>query len=144
MESKNNKRKIGYGGLMKKLQQFYIMKFSSARLDKFNYHLKRVLGSSGFYIRDIRQNGELIALADNQALRMIRNIRYERNPNIMRYDPAILNDLYAQKKNLKKKNFDDYAKRQISIINSKIDEMLFMPEYVSVVIDDVSHYRKTT
>ncbi len=127
---------------MKKLQQFYIMKFSSARLDKFNYHLKRVLGSSGFYIRDIRQNGELIALADNQALRMIRNIRYERNPNIMRYDPAILNDLYAQKKNLKKKNFDDYAKRQISIINSKIDEMLFMPEYVSVVIDDVSHYRK--
>ena len=59
----------------------------------------------------------------------------------MRYDPAILSDLYAQKKNLKKQ-FNDYAKRQISIINSKIDEMLFIPEYVSVVIDDISHYRK--
>ena len=101
---------------MKKLQQFYIMKFSSTRLDKFGYHLKRILGNSGYHIRDIRQNGELIALADNQALRTIRNIRYERNPNIMRYDPAILSDLYAQKKNLKKQ-FNDYAKRQISIIN---------------------------
>lgn len=126
---------------MKKLQQFYIMKFSSTRLDKFGYHLKRILGNSGYHIRDIRQNGELIALADNQALRTIRNIRYERNPNIMRYDPAILSDLYAQKKNLKKQ-FNDYAKRQISIINGKIDEMLFIPEYVSVVIDDISHYRK--
>lgn len=49
---------------MKKLQQFYIMKFSSTRLDKFGYHLKRILGNSGYHIRDIRQNGELIALAD--------------------------------------------------------------------------------
>ncbi len=141
MKSKTNKRKTGQGGQMKKLQQFYIMKFSSTRLDKFGYHLERILGNSGYHIRDIRQNGELIALADNQALRTIRNIRYERNPNIMRYDPAILSDLYAQKKNLKKQ-FNDYAKRQISIINGKIDEMLFIPEYVSVVIDDISHYRK--
>lgn len=127
---------------MKKLQQFYIMKFSSTRLDKFGYHLKRVLGNSGFYIRDIRQNGELIALADNQALRLIRTIRYERNPNIMKYDPDVLKDLYTQKKNLKRQNFDDYAKKQISVINGKIDEMLFIPEYVSVVIDDIKHYRK--
>ena len=127
---------------MKKLQQFYIMKFSSTRLDKFGYHLKRILGNSGFYIRDIRQNGELIALADNQALRIIRDIRYKRNPSIMQYDPFILKDLYEQKKNLKRKNFDDYAKKQISIINGKIDEMLFIPEYISVVIDDVKHYRK--
>lgn len=127
---------------MKKLQQFYIMKFSSSRLEKFGYHLKRILGDSGTYIHDIRSNRELIALGDNQALRTIRSIRYERDPNIIQYDPNVLEELYIQKKQLKKLVFTKSVKKEISIINSKIDEMLFMPEYVSVVIDDISHYKK--
>ena len=72
MESKTDKRETGQGGQMKKLQQFYIMKFSSARLDKFGYHISR--GNSKYNTREIRKNGELIALADNQALRTIRDI----------------------------------------------------------------------
>ncbi len=127
---------------MKKLQQFYIIKFSSNRLDKFGYHLKRMLGNSGTNIRDIRSNNELIALGDNQALRIIRSIRYKRNPDIIQYDPDLLRNLYEQKKYLKKKEFTDNVKKKMSIINSKIDEMLFVPEYVSVVIDDVRHYKK--
>ena len=87
---------------MKKLQQFYIMKISSNRLEKFDYHLKRLLGNTGAHIREIRNNGELIALGDNQALRSIRSIRYERNPDIIRYDPEALNLLYEQKKRIKK------------------------------------------
>ena len=118
------------------------MKFSSNRLEKFGYHLKRILGNSGANIRDIRSNKELIALGDNQALRTIRSIRYRRNPNIIQYDPIILQELYAQKKYLKKQVFTESVKKQISIINNKIDEMLFVPEYVSVVIDDIAHYRK--
>ena len=124
---------------MKKLQQFYIMKFSSNRLEKFGYHLKRILGNSGTNIRDIRSNKELIALGDNQALRTIRSIRYERNPDIIQYDPNVLEELYMQKKQLKKLVFTESVKKEISIINNKIDEMLFMPEYVSVVIDDIAH-----
>ena len=127
---------------MKKLQQFYIIKFSSNRLDKFGYHLKRMLGNSGTNIRDIRSNNELIALGDNQALRIIRSIRYKRNPDIIQYNPDLLRNLYEQKKYLKKKEFTDNVKKKMSIINSKIDEMLFVPEYVSVVIDDVRHYKK--
>ena len=127
---------------MKKLQQFYIMKFSSSRLEKFNYHLKRVRGGSGTSVNDVRRNHELIALGDNQALRTIRQIRYERNPNVMRYDPELLKEFYAQKRHLKKQQFTDSVKRQISIINNKIDDMLFMPEYVSVVIEDITHYYK--
>lgn len=127
---------------MKKLQQFYIMKFSSNRLEKFGYHLKRILGNSGTNIRDVRSNKELIALGDNQALRTIRSIRYERNSDIIQYDPNVLEELYMQKKQLKKLVFTESVKREISIINNKIDEMLFMPEYVSVVIDDIAHYRK--
>lgn len=127
---------------MKKLQQFYIMKFSSNRLEKFGYHLKRILGNSGTNIRDIRSNKELIALGDNQALRTIRSIRYERNPDIIQYNPNVLEELYMQKKQLKKLVFTESVKKEISIINNKIDEMLFMPEYVSVVIDDIAHYKK--
>ena len=127
---------------MKKLQQFYIMKFSSNRLEKFGYHLKRILGNSGTNIRDIRSNKELIALGDNQALRTIRSIRYERNPDIIQYNPDKLQDLYMQKKFLKKQTFTESVKKEISIVNNKIDEMLFVPEYVSVVIDDIAHYKK--
>ena len=127
---------------MKKLQQFYIMKLSSNRLEKFNYHLKRILGNTGTHVKEIRSNGELIALGDNQALRTIRSIRYERNPNSLQYDPDVLNQLYENKRELKKLPFSDTVKKQISIINAKIDEMLFVPEYVSVVIDDVAHYKK--
>ncbi len=120
------------------------MKFSSTRLDKFNYNLKRMINSSGtnINIRDVRSNKELIALADNQALRIIRSIRYERDPNVIRYNPDRLEELYMRKKFLKKQEFNESVKKEISIINGKIDEMLFVPEYVSVVIDDVSHYKK--
>lgn len=127
---------------MKKLQQFYIMKFSSSRLEKFGYHLKRILGSTGTHVREIRSNNELIALGDNQALRTIRSIRYKRNPNCLRYNSQQLDEFYKLKKELKKKPFTESVKKQISMVNAQIDEMLFMPEYVSVVIDDVKHYKK--
>lgn len=121
---------------MKKLQQFYIMKFASNRLDRFGYHLTRN------HIREIRNNGELIALGDNQALRTIRAIKCERNPNNLQYNSDALNCLYQNKRELKKLPFSNAVKKQIAIINAKIDEMLFIPEYVSVVIDEVAHYKK--
>lgn len=127
---------------MKKLQQFYIMKFSSGMLDFFGYHLKRVRGGSSKDSNDVRNNHELIALGDNQALRTIRNIRYERNPDILRYDPELLKSLLKRKKELKKKPFTKEVKKEISIINTQIDDMLFVPEYISVVIEDICHYQK--
>lgn len=131
-------------GKMKKLQQFYIMKFSSRTFERFGYHLKRMIGGSNtkINIHDVRSNNELIALGDNQALRTIRAIRYERNPNMTQYNADVLQGLYSEKRFLKKQPFNKLIKKQIAIINEKIDDMLFMPEYVSVVIDDISHYRK--
>ena len=127
---------------MKKLQQFYIMKLTSDMLEKFGYRLKRVRGSSNTNANDVRKNHELIALGDNQALRTIREIRYERNPNIPQYDPTELEKLYEEKRKLKKQQFTNEVKKQISIINGKIDDMLFMPEYVSVVINNIDCYKK--
>ena len=119
---------------MKKLQQFYIMKISSNRLEKFDYHLKRLLGNTGAHIREIRNNGELIALGDNQALRSIRSIRYERNPDIIRYDPEALNLLYEQKKELKKLPFTDSVKKQISIINTNIDKLFIVTDKLDMYL----------
>lgn len=116
------------------------MKFSSDRLEKFNYRLKRVRGGSG--VNDVRSNHELIALGDNQALRTIRSIRYERHPEIERYNPDVLKELYAAKKELKKQVLTESVKKKISVVNDRIDTMLFMPEYISVVINDIGHYYK--
>ncbi len=126
---------------MKKLQQFYIMKFSSERLDNFKYHIKRVRGGGVGNTNDVRNNRELIALGDNQALRTIREIRYERNPDIIRYDEEHLKELYRRKKQLKKQPFTKAVKEEISRINTDIDDMLFMPEYISVVIEKDIHYK---
>ena len=78
------------------------MKFSSSRLHDFGYHIKRVRGGGNGNINDVRNNHELIALGDNQALRTIREIRYERNPNILKYDADKLQELYREKRQLKK------------------------------------------
>ena len=50
---------------MQKLQQFYIMKFESGRLEKEKYNIK-------INVRQAKKNGELVALGDNQVLRSIR------------------------------------------------------------------------
>lgn len=126
---------------MKKLQQFYIMKFSSDTLERANYHIKRVRGGNSKNTNDVRTNHELIALADNQALRTIREVRYERNPDITRYDPEKLRELQLEKRRLKKEPFTNDVKRRISIVNTKIDDMLFIPEYISIVIKKDSHYK---
>lgn len=117
------------------------MKFASDNLDKEGYHLKRVRGGTTKNMNDVRTNHELIALADNQALRTVRDVRYERNPGIIRYDPEVLRELQLKKRELKKKPFTNETKREISIINTKIDDMLFIPEYISVVIKKDSHYK---
>lgn len=127
---------------MKKIQQFYIMKFSSGKLDRVGYRLKRIRGGTPKDPNDVRNNQELIALADNQALRTIRSIRYERNADILRYDPEELRKLYIEKRRLKKLPFTNDTKRKISIVNTKIDDMLFIPEYISVVIEKDAHYKK--
>jgi len=96
---------------MKKLQQFYIMKFDSDRLNDLysspdvpGYHLKRIRGGARNDPHDLRANQEMIALGDNQALRTIREIRYERNPDILRYDAERLRNLQSRKSKSRRKS----------------------------------------
>ena len=91
-------------------------------------------------INTMRKNKWLVSLADSQALRTIRKIRYTRDPNITRYDAFALEELKRNKKQISRQKYSNESYNALLNINQMIDEMLFMPEYVIVTIDKKKHY----
>jgi hypothetical protein len=88
----------------------------------------------------MRKNKWLVSLADSQALRTIRKIRYSRNPDITRYNADVLNEFKINKKRISRQKYSDTSYEALKNINQMIDEMLFMPEYVIITIDKKKHY----
>ena len=116
-----------------KLQQFYVMKINSSLLDFKKYNLQ-------CDINTMRKNKWIVSLADSQALRTIRKIRYSRNPDITRYDSVVLEELKRNKKRISRQKYSQESYEALKNINQLIDEMLFMPEYVIITIDKKKHY----
>ena len=118
---------------MRKLQQFFVAKFNSGRLADKNFNINRNL-------KDLRIKQELVALADSQVLRTIRRIRYNRDVECVQYNKSDLDELIKEKKFLIKS-----GKLQNSLkirkITEQINEMLYVPEYVLVVMENLGHYR---
>jgi hypothetical protein len=110
-----------------------VAKFTSGRLADKDFNISRSL-------KDLRVKQELVALADSQVLRSIRRIRYEREPNSIRYEKEDLDNLLREKKYLIKS-----GKLQNSLkirqITEQINKMLYVPEYVLVVMENLNHYR---
>lgn len=113
---------------MQKLQQFYVLKFNSGRLKKDNYNIN-------ITIKAARKNNELIALGDNQVLRSIRKIK---NKDI---DFDFINSLFKERRKITRRKRSLENKQRILQIDKDIDNLLFIPEYVSVVIEKHSHYK---
>ena len=113
---------------MQKLQQFYVLKFNSGRLKKDNYNIN-------INMKSARKNDELIALGDNQVLRAIRKIK---GKNI---DFDFINELFKERRRLTRRRNCIENKNKILQIDKDIDNLLFIPEYVSVVIEKHSHYK---
>lgn len=129
---------------MRKLQQFYIMKFLSGRLANRHFNIKRDS------ITTAREKQEIVQLADSQVLRTIRHIRYQRQreqgiePNV--YTKEKLADLLKRKKELLKKEPENVKERmyigeQIRNISKKINDLLYIPEYVLIKIESPEHYK---
>jgi hypothetical protein len=112
---------------VKKTRLFYVAKFNSLRLKQAEYNIKR----AGFKL--LRENNEIVSLADNQALRCIRAIQ----KNHIDFD--LIDELMEKKKQLEKMNED--VSDQIMKIELLLQGYLYMPEYVTVVIDQKVHYR---
>ena len=114
---------------MQKLQQFYVLKFNSSRLKKDNYNIN-------ITIQTARKNEELISLGDNQVLRSIRKIKGKD------IDFEFINQLFKDRRRLTRRRNCIENKQKILQIDKDIDNLLFIPEYVSVVIEKHSHYRQ--
>ena len=114
---------------MNKLQQFYVLKFNSGRLAKDGYNINITMKTA-------KKNNELIALGDNQVLRSIRKIK---GRNI---DFDFINNLFLERRRIARRRKSLQNKAKLKQIDKDIDNLLFMPEYVSVVIEKHSHYKK--
>lgn len=113
---------------MQKLQQFYVLKFNSGRLKKDKYNIN-------INIKTARKNGELIALGDNQVLRSIRKIKGRK------VDFDFINELFKERRRITRRKKCIENKQKILQIDKDIDNLLFMPEYISVVIEKHSDYK---
>lgn len=129
---------------MRKLQQFYVMKFLSGRLANTHFNIRRDT------ITTAREKQEIVSLADSQALRTIRHIRYERQRELgikpLEYSKESLEYLISSKKRLLKQEPENTKERihigeQIRNISKKINDVLYIPEYVLVKIESPAHYR---
>lgn len=99
---------------------YYIYKFDSSRLKEFQNNIT-INPNQG------RRNGELIAIGDNQVLRSIRNIK----------------GIETDKDKIKslKRHLKSVSKKLVDEAQYKIDELLLVPEVVSIVMHSKGDYR---
>lgn len=105
----------------------YTYKFKSSRLKEAKYDLN-------ISFKEAKKRNEVISLADSQIL---RSIRYIQGREI---DYEELERLISRRDYLRRQKGDrrDYAELQET--QDKINDMLMVPEYVTVFIEESSHY----
>lgn len=121
-------------------RQLYTMKFHSSRLKKFNYNIK-------IDYQQALENGEIIALSDNQILRTIRDVIESKAKNkeevVHRIlDRELLESFYSQLKEIRKQDSTEENKLQMEMIKNAIINMCFIPEYITIVMDHEKHYEQ--
>lgn len=108
-------------------RQLFTMKFKSSRLKEYGYNIKLTP-------QQAKENGELIALSDNQILRSIRKIT---GKNI---DYEQLELWYQERDKLKKQKHSIENSKKIEELQDMILNILFIPEYITIVMEHNSHY----
>jgi hypothetical protein len=109
-------------------RQFYTMKFKSSRLKEYEYNFDLTFEQA-------QENGEIIALADNQILRSIRDIQNRK------VDLVQLEEWYAERDKLKKQKSSKENSDRIIELKSLIYNMMYIPEYITVVMEHTAHYK---
>lgn len=106
----------------KKMNLFYILKLNTSNIINNNYLLDVSFKSA-------KENGLIISLGDNQLLRFIRQIKNKP------FNKSVLDDLYEQRNFLKKQESSKENSLNIIKIQNKINELLFVPDIVSIKVD---------
>lgn len=110
-------------------RQFYIYKFESKYLAEKKYNIK-------INFKEAKAGDQIIAVSDSQMLRSIRDIQH-------RYiNKEKLELLFKKRDDMKKQPSSKINSKIIREINKQINNIMFVPEYVSVVINNKSHYKR--
>jgi len=104
------------------------MKYKSSRLKEFNYNITT-------NYQEAKKNKEIIALADNQFLRSIRDIT---NRNV---DLEQIESWYKERDKIRKKKSSIENSKRIEQLKTYISNSMFIPEYITIVMEHKSHYK---
>ncbi|GED72530.1 hypothetical protein BRE01_62320 [Brevibacillus reuszeri] len=115
---------------MIKLQQFYVFKISTSRLNETNCVIDYLT------VQQARLNGEIVQIGDNQVFRSIRNIRGI-SPN-----SDMIKRLFQERNHLKSLPSSNENSIKIVEIQNEIDKLLFMPDIINVKVDDKKVYKQ--
>lgn len=108
---------------------FYTYKFLSSRLKEAKYNVN-------ISFADAKKRNEVIALADSQILRSIRDIQ---GRNV---DPAHIEELISERDTLRKQKGEKKDLSRLRFVQNEIYRLMEIPEYVTVVMEHESHYKK--
>ncbi|CAG7839933.1 hypothetical protein CLOHAE12215_01349 [Clostridium haemolyticum] len=119
-------------------RQLYTMKFKSSRLKKYNYDIQ-------IDYEQALDNGEIIALGDNQLLRTIRDVIIDKTTNKEKIkkrilDRNLLEEFYTELDKIKIESNSKENIQKVKEINQKIIDMCFIPEYITIVMENDKHY----
>lgn len=108
-------------------RSYYVMKFNSSWLKEFNFNIN-------ISFQDALQTKKIIALADNEILRAIRNIT-DRN-----VDMADIENLFYQRDKIKKMKNNKENISKLKYLQKQIYKSLFIPEYAVITIESDKDY----
>lgn len=112
---------------MKKNQQYYVLKLNTSYLKKHKYKID-VLFNEAVSLNQV------VSVGDSAILREIRRLT---NHNI---DLKEIDEWFNLRKKIKARAKSKENAKQIIELTKKINDALYIPEYVSIVVDNVSHY----
>jgi hypothetical protein len=112
-----------------KLQQFYIYKFDTDRIKNSKYKIDITL-------KDARLNGDMISVGDNQVFRTIRRILKRE------VDFENVTELFKERRSIKKKQNSEKNRARLEELNGEIDNVLFVPECISIICNNKRDYEK--
>lgn len=112
---------------MKKIQSFYVMKFNSSRLKNYKYNIN-------INFQEAQNNSELIRLSSSEVIRTLQRIKGQE------FNQEDLNFKIKEKNKVSKLPDSQENRLKISILKSQIQDILFIPELISVVFENKSHY----
>lgn len=114
---------------MIKLQQYYVFKISTSRLQESNYNINNLT------VAQARLNGEIVQIGDNQVFRTLRSMRSQKT------DSSLLSSLFEERNQLKKLQSSSENSLLIAEKQKQIDDLLHVPDIVNVKVDDRKVYK---